>query len=200
MTSSTGTDTYSSIAAGIGSLKGPLHGGANIEVKGMLDDLKKNVNNWEDVGEVDNYLLRVLKKEAHDKTGLIYGIGHAVYTISDPRAGLLKEMARDLAREKGREKEFALMELVEERAIKTFMDFKGEGAKQTCINVDFYSGFVYDAIGLPEEVFTPLFAMARIVGWTAHRIEELNFTSKRIIRPAYKNVRERQSFIPIAER
>jgi len=109
-------------------------------------------------------------------------------------------MARDLAREKGREKEFALMELVEERAIKTFMDFKGEGAKQTCINVDFYSGFVYDAIGLPEEVFTPLFAMARIVGWTAHRIEELNFTSKRIIRPAYKNVRERQSFIPIAER
>ena len=200
VTSSTGTDTYSAIAAGIGSLKGPLHGGANIEVKGMLDDLKKNVNNWEDVGEVDNYLLRVLKKEAHDKTGLIYGIGHAVYTISDPRAGLLKEMARDLAREKGREKEFALMELVEERAIKTFMDFKGEGAKQTCINVDFYSGFVYDAIGLPEEVFTPLFAMARIVGWTAHRIEELNFTSKRIIRPAYKNVRERQSFIPIAER
>ena len=198
--SSTETDTYSAIAAGIGSLKGPLHGGANIEVKGMLDDLKKNVNNWEDVGEVDNYLLRVLKKEAHDKTGLIYGIGHAVYTISDPRAGLLKEMARDLAREKGREKEFALMELVEERAIKTFMDFKGEGAKQTCINVDFYTGFVYDAIGLPEEVFTPLFAMARIVGWTAHRIEELNFTSKRIIRPAYKNVRERQSFIPIAER
>ena len=198
--SSTETDTYSAIAAGIGSLKGPLHGGANIEVKGMLDDLKKNVNNWEDVGEVDNYLLRVLKKEAHDKTGLIYGIGHAVYTVSDPRAGLLKEMARDLAREKGREKEFALMELVEERAIKTFMDFKGEGAKQTCINVDFYSGFVYDAIGLPEEVFTPLFAMARIVGWTAHRIEELNFTSKRIIRPAYKNVRERQSFIPIAER
>ena len=165
-----------------------------------LDDLKKNVNNWEDVGEVDNYLLRVLKKEAHDKTGLIYGIGHAVYTVSDPRAGLLKEMARDLAREKGREKEFALMELVEERAIKTFMDFKGEGAKQTCINVDFYSGFVYDAIGLPEEVFTPLFAMARIVGWTAHRIEELNFTSKRIIRPAYKNVRERQSFVPVAER
>ncbi len=200
VTSSTETDTYSAIAAGIGSLKGPLHGGANIEVKGMMDDLKKNVYNWESVEEVDDYLLRVLKKEAHDKTGLIYGIGHAVYTVSDPRAGLLKEMARDLAREKGREKEFALMELVEERAIKTFMDFKGEGAKQTCINVDFYSGFVYDAIGLPEEVFTPLFAMARIVGWTAHRIEELNFTSKRIIRPAYKNVRERQSFIPMAER
>lgn len=200
VTSSTETDTYSAIAAGIGSLKGPLHGGANIEVKGMLEDLKRNVSHWENVEEVDSYLMRVLRKEAHDKTGLIYGIGHAVYTVSDPRAGLLKDMARDLAKEKGREKEFALMELVEERAIKNFMDFKGPGAKQTCINVDFYSGFVYDAIGLPEEVFTPLFAMARIVGWTAHRIEELNFTSKRIIRPAYKNVRERQPFVPIDER
>ncbi len=200
VTSSTETDTYSAIAAGIGSLKGPLHGGANIEVKGMLEDLKKNVTHWENVDEVDDYLLRVLRKEAHDKTGLIYGIGHAVYTVSDPRAGLLKDMARDLAKEKGREEEFALMELVEERAIKKFMEFKGEGAKQTCINVDFYSGFVYDAIGLPEEVFTPLFAMARIVGWTAHRIEELNFTSKRIIRPAYKNVREKQSFVPMDKR
>ena len=200
VTSSTETDTYSAIAAGIGSLKGPLHGGANIEVKSMLEDLKRNVSHWENVEEVDNYLMRVLRKEAHDKTGLIYGIGHAVYTVSDPRAGLLKDMARDLAKEKGREKEFALMELVEERAIKNFMDFKGPDAKQTCINLDFYSGFVYDAIGLPEEVFTPLFAMARIVGWTAHRIEELNFTSKRIIRPAYKNVRERQPFVPIDER
>lgn len=200
VTSSTETDTYSAIAAGIGSLKGPLHGGANIEVKGMLENMKQNINNWNNVDEVDDYLLKILKKEAHDKTGLIYGIGHAVYTVSDPRAGLLKEMARDLAKEKGREDEFAFMEMVEQRAIKTFMEFKGEGAKQTCINVDFYSGFVYDAIGLPEEVFTPLFAMARIVGWTAHRIEELNFTSKRIIRPAYKNVRERQSFVPINER
>ncbi len=198
--SSTETDTYSAIAAGIGSLKGPLHGGANIEVKGMLDDLKKHVNDWKNVDEVDNYLVRVLKKEAHDKTGLIYGIGHAVYTVSDPRAGLLKKMARDLAKEKGREEEFDLMELVEERAVKKFMEFKGEGQKQTCINVDFYSGFVYDAIGLPEEVFTPLFAMARIVGWTAHRIEELNFSSKRIIRPAYKNVREKQAFVPMNAR
>lgn len=200
VTSSTETDTYSAIAAGIGSLKGPLHGGANIEVKGMIDDLKQNVKNWENVQEVDDYLVRVLNKQAHDKTGLIYGIGHAVYTVSDPRAGLLKNMARDLAKEKGREKEFALMELVEERAVKKFMEFKGPDAKQTCINVDFYSGFVYDTIGLPSEVFTPLFAMARIVGWTAHRIEELNFTSKRIIRPAYKNVRERQSFIPMNKR
>lgn len=200
VTSSSETDTYSAIAAGIGSLKGPLHGGANIKVKGMLDDLKANVSDWKNVEKVDEYLLKLLNKEAYDKTGLIYGIGHAVYTVSDPRAGLLKEMAADLAKEKGLEKEFALMELVEERAVKVFMDFKGKGAKQTCINVDFYSGFVYDAIGLPEEVFTPLFAMARIVGWSAHRIEELNFSSKRIIRPAYKNVREKQSFIPMKER
>ena len=200
VTSSSETDTYSAIAAGIGSLKGPLHGGANIKVKGMMDDLKVNVSKWKDVKEVDAYLLKLLNKEAYDKTGLIYGIGHAVYTVSDPRAGLLKTMARDLAKEKGREDEFALMELVEERAVKVFMDYKGKGAKQTCINVDFYSGFVYDAIGLPEEVFTPLFAMARIVGWTAHRIEELNFSSKRIIRPAYRNVREKQPFVPMKER
>ena len=200
VTSSTETDTYSAIAAGIGSLKGPLHGGANIMVKKMMEDLKENVKKWDSVKEVDGYLTKLLNKEAFDKTGLIYGIGHAVYTVSDPRAGLLKTMARDLAKEKGREAEFALMELVEERAVKTFMGFKGEGQKQTCINVDFYSGFVYDAIGLPEDVFTPLFAMARIVGWTAHRIEELNFSSKRIIRPAYKNVRELQSFVPMKDR
>lgn len=200
VTSSTETDTYSAIAAGIGSLKGPLHGGANIEVKKMIENMKQNIKNWKDEKEVDEYLLKILKKEAHDKTGLIYGIGHAVYTVSDPRAGLLKSMARELAKEKGREDEFVFMEMIEERAIDTFMKFKGEGAKQICINVDFYSGFVYDAIGLPEEVFTPLFAMARIVGWTAHRIEELNFSSKRIIRPAYKNVREKQAFIPMNER
>lgn len=200
VTSSTETDTYSAIAAGIGSLKGPLHGGANLMVNAMLDDIKENVKNWKDVKEVDEYLLKILNKNAFDRTGLIYGIGHAVYTVSDPRAGLLKEMARELAKEKGRDKEFAFMELIEDRAIKVFMKYKGEGAKQTCINVDYYSGFVYDAIGLPKEVFTPLFAMARIVGWTAHRIEELNFSSKRIIRPAYKNVREKQPFVPMAQR
>ncbi|NLO71766.1 MAG: citrate synthase [Porphyromonadaceae bacterium] len=199
VTSSTETDTYSAIAAGIGSLKGALHGGANIEVKHMIDNLKKNVKDWENVEEIDNYLLKILKKEAHDKTGLIYGIGHAVYTISDPRAGLLKEMARELAKEKGNEKELALLELVEERGIKKFFEYK-TGAKKACINVDFYSGFVYNTIGLPEEVFTPLFAMARIVGWTAHRIEELNSPSKRIIRPAYKNVRPQQGYTPIEER
>ena len=201
VTSSTETDTYSAIAAGIGSLKGPLHGGVNAKVNGMLADMKENIKNWKDVEEIDAYLIKVLKKEAYDKTGLIYGIGHAVYTISDPRAGLLKEMARDLAKEKGREDEFALMELIEERGIEVFLDFKKQGAKQrTCINVDYYSGFVYDAIGLPEEVFTPIFAMARIVGWTAHRIEEMNFTSKRIIRPAYKNVCPLKEFIPIENR
>ena len=200
VTSSTETDTYSAIAAGIGSLKGPLHGGANIMVKAMLEEMKKNINDWTNKDEIDAYLLKILHKEAFDKSGLIYGIGHAVYTISDPRAVLLKEMADDLAREKGREREFAFLELIESRAIEVLMNFKGKNAKQTCINVDFYSGFVYDAIGLPKDVFTPLFAMARIVGWSAHRIEELNFSSKRLIRPAYRNVREKQSFIPISER
>ncbi|MDR2816608.1 MAG: citrate synthase [Proteiniphilum sp.] len=199
--SSTETDTYSAIAAGIGSLKGPLHGGANIKVQGMLEDMKKNVKDWTSRQQVDDYLTKILKKEAYDHTGLIYGVGHAVYTVSDPRAMLLKEMARELAKEKGREEEFAFMELIEERAVEVFLGFKKSTAKaRTCVNVDFYSGFVYDAIGLPPEVFTPLFAMARIVGWSAHRIEELNFASKRIVRPAYKNVRERQYFIPLNER
>jgi citrate synthase len=201
--SSTETDTYSAIAAGIGSLKGALHGGANIKVKGMLDDMKKNINDWKDADEIDAYLLKILNKEAYDHNGLIYGIGHAVYTISDPRAQLLKEMAEQLAKEKHREEEFEFMKLIEERAIKIFMDYKGahtKSTKQVCANVDFYSGFVYDAIGLPKEVFTPLFAMARIVGWSAHRIEELNFSSKRIIRPAYKNVRDIQPYIPINKR
>ncbi len=200
VTSSSETDTYSAIAAGIGSLKGPLHGGANIKVKAMFDDLKKNIKEWDNVDEVDNYLQKILRKEAFDKTGLIYGVGHAVYTLSDPRATLLKKMARKLAQEKGREKEFDLMELVETRAVENFVAFKGQRDKKISVNVDFYSGFVYDAIGLPTEVFTPLFAMARIVGWTAHRIEELNFTSKRIIRPAYKNVREVQSYTPMNKR
>lgn len=201
VTSSTETDTYSAIAAGIGSLKGPLHGGANVKVMGMLEDMKKNISDWEDANQVDEYLKKILRKEAFDKTGLIYGLGHAVYTISDPRTGLLKEMARDLAKEKGREKEFALMELIENRIVEVFRESKKSNAKaNVCVNVDFYSGFVYDAIGLPTEVFTPLFAMARIVGWSAHRIEEMNFSSKRLIRPAYKNVRELQGFIPINER
>jgi citrate synthase len=201
VTSSTETDTYSAIASGIGSLKGPLHGGANIMVRGMLNDMKQNISNWKDVGQIDNYLLKLLNKQAFDRSGLIYGIGHAVYTISDPRALLLKEMARELAKEKGREEEFEFMEIIADRSVEVFLDYKKQGAKsRTCINVDFYSGFVYDALGLPPEVFTPLFAMARIVGWSAHRIEEMNFSSKRIIRPAYKNVREKQNYIPMSDR
>ena len=201
VTSSSGTDTYSSIAAAIGSLKGPLHGGANLAVMKMFDHLKENIRHWDKVTEIDQYLNKMLRKEAYDHTGLIYGIGHAVYTISDPRALLLKEMARDLAKEKEREEEYAFLELLEERAIENFMNFKGTKVnKRVCANVDFYSGFVYDMIGLPQEVFTPLFAMSRITGWTAHRIEELNFDSKRIIRPAYKNVAAERKFVPLKQR
>jgi len=199
--SSTLTDTYSAIAAGIGSLKGPLHGGANIKVNEMFAHLKKAIKNWDDVEEIDRYLNKMLNKEAYNKTGLIYGIGHAVYTISDPRSLLLKEMARKLAEEKGLQKEFNFLELLDERAVNAFMSFKGSDInKQVCTNVDFYSGFVYDAMGLPTEVYTPLFAMSRITGWTAHRIEELNFGSKRIIRPAYKNVGDKKEFIPMSKR
>ena len=199
VTSSSGTDTYSSIAAGIGSLKGPLHGGANIQVVDMFNHLKENIADWKNLDEIDLYFQRMLEKEVYNKTGLIYGIGHAVYTISDPRAILLKELARDLAKEKGREKEFAFLELLEERAIQAFYNFKGN-KKSVSSNIDFYSGFVYEMIGLPEEIYTPLFAMARIVGWTAHRIEELNFKSKRIIRPAYRNILDTQQYIPVKER
>jgi citrate synthase len=201
VTSSTLTDTYSAIAAGIGSLKGPLHGGANIKVNEMFDHLKTAIKRWDDVKEIDAYLKKMLNKEAYNKTGLIYGIGHAVYTISDPRSILLKEMARKLAIEKGLEKEFNFLELLDERAVNAFMTFKGSDInKQVCTNVDFYSGFVYEAMGLPTEVYTPLFAMSRITGWTAHRIEELNFASKRIIRPAYKNVGDKKPFTPMTKR
>jgi citrate synthase len=199
VTSSTGTDTYSAIAAGIGSLKGPLHGGANIQVVDMFNHLKENIANWKDVKEIDAYFTRMLNKEAYNKTGLIYGIGHAVYTISDPRAILLKELARDLAKEKGRSEEFAFLELLEERAIECFANFKGT-KKRVSSNIDFYSGFVYEMIGLPKEIYTPLFAMARIVGWTAHRIEELSFKGKRIIRPAYKNVLDEQTYVSLKDR
>lgn len=201
VTSSSGTDTYSSIAAAIGSLKGPLHGGANLAVMKMFEHLKENVKNWKDVKEIDSYLVKMLSKKAYDNTGLIYGIGHAVYTISDPRAVLLKEMARDLAKEKDREEEFDFLELLEERAVHNFMEYKGNKVnKRVCANVDFYSGFVYDMIGLPVEIYTPLFAMSRIAGWTAHRIEELNFGGKRIIRPAYKNIAKIVDFKSLKDR
>ncbi|MDR2147250.1 MAG: citrate synthase [Tannerella sp.] len=200
VTSSSETDTYSSIAAGIGSLKGPLHGGANVQVMNMVDHLKEVIKNWKDAKEIDAYLSKILHKEAYNQSGLIFGMGHPVYTLSDPRALLLKDMARQLAEEKGLQKEFAFMELIDERAIKAFMTFKKRDVQDVCTNVDFYSGFVYNAIGLPREVYTPLFAASRIVGWSAHRIEELNFASKRIIRPAYKNVGEKKPFITMKER
>jgi len=199
--SSTLTDTYSAIAAGIGSLKGPLHGGANIKVVEMFNHLKEAIKDWTNVKEIDAYLHKMLNKQAYNKSGLIYGIGHAVYTVSDPRALLLKEMARDMAIEKGLEKEFDFLELLDERSVNAFMTFKGDGiGKQVCTNVDFFFGFVYEAIGLPCEIFTPMFAMSRVTGWSAHRIEELNFASKRIIRPAYKNVEERKPFKPMKDR
>ena len=186
-------------STGIGSLKGPLHGGANIQVVDMFHHLQENIKDWTNVDEIDTYFTRMLNKEVYNKTGLIYGIGHAVYTISDPRALLLKELARDLAKEKKREREFAFLELLEERAIAMFGKIKNNG-KTVSSNVDFYSGFVYEMIGLPQEIYTPLFAMARIVGWCAHRNEELNFEGKRIIRPAYKNVLEVGQYIPLSKR
>lgn len=199
VTSSTYTDTYSSIAAGIGSLKGPLHGGANIKVINMFHHLEKTIKDWSDTDEIDAYLMKMLNKEAYDNSGLIYGIGHAVYTISDPRAVQLKKLAAELAVEKHREKEYNFLKLLEERAIKCLSEFK-KTKKPICSNVDFYSGFVYEMIGLPVEIFTPIFAMARIVGWMAHRIEELNFDGRRIIRPAYKNVLEPKKYEPLSQR
>ena len=199
VTSSTRTDTYSSIAAGIGSLKGPLHGGANIKVIDMFHHLKEQISDWNDIDEIDTYLKRILNKEAYDKSGLIYGIGHAVYTLSDPRAVELKKLAGDLAKEKGREEEYNFLRLLEQEGIKC-VTAQRKSAKSICSNVDFYSGFVYEMIGLPAEIYTPIFAMARIVGWTAHRMEELNFEGRRIIRPAYKNILECKSYIPLSER
>ena len=199
VTSSAGTDTYSSIAAGIGSLKGPRHGGANLKVCAMMDYLKKAVKNWKDEDEIREEIIKILNKQAFDESGLVYGIGHAVYTKSDPRAVLLKEMASQLAEEKCRTEEYEFMQRVEKVAIETTKSRVG-GSKVLCANVDFYSGFVYDCIGIPKEVYTPLFAMARIVGWCAHRNEELNFEGKRIIRPAYRCVTDEQTYIEMSKR
>ncbi len=196
--SSSGTDTYSTIAAALGSLKGPKHGGANIKVVNMFADMKKNVRDWEDDEEVSAYLRALLHKEAFDKRGLIYGMGHAVYSISDPRANLFKSFVAQLAKEKKREKDYNLYAKVEQLAPQIIGDerhiYKGVSA-----NVDFYSGFVYSMLDLPTELFTPMFAIARIVGWSAHRMEELINTDK-IIRPAYKAVKERETYVPLHER
>ena len=199
VTSSSRTDTYSSIAAGIGSLKGPLHGGANIKVINMIHHLKEQIHDWTSIDEIDTYLNRILNKEVYDKTGLIYGIGHAVYTLSDPRAKELKRLAGELAKEKGREKEYEFLRLLEQEGIKCVSNHR-RTKKPICANLDFYSGFRYEMIGLPQEIYTPIFAMARIVGWTAHRIEELNFEGRRIIRPAYKNILGKFDYVPLQDR
>jgi len=201
VTSSTGTDTYSAVASALASLKGPLHGGANHEVLCMMDNIKENVKHWDSKQEVTDYLIKMLNKKAYDGSGKIYGIGHAVYTISDPRAIILKKQARELAKEKGRLEEFELYEMIEKLAPQIFYDFKGDKvAKRVCANVDFYSGFVYNCIGIKEQVYTPLFAMSRIAGWCSHRLEELTFDAGRIIRPAYKNVFPQQSYIHLQDR
>lgn len=192
------TDTYSVIAAAIGSLKGPRHGGANIKVVQMFEDMKEQVADWEDEEEVSNYLLRLLNKEAFDHAGLIYGVGHAVYSKSDPRATLFKRFVHDLSKEKGLEKEFALYSLVE-RLAPEVIESRRQMYKGVSINVDFYSGFVYKMLGLPTELYTPIFAMARIVGWSAHRLEELANNGK-IIRPAYKPIGEDREYCEISLR
>ena len=191
--SSTGTDTYSAIAAAVGSLKGPKHGGANDKMMSQMREIKENVKNWEDEGEVLEYLKKILRKEAGDGKGLIYGMGHAVYTLSDPRAVILKERAEYLAEETGYSEEFALYDLVERLAPIAFRELKGTD-KPICANVDFYSGFVYQMLKIPQELFTPIFAMSRIVGWCAHRMEEI-MTSNKIIRPAYRSVVKRMPYV-----
>ena len=195
---SSGTDTYSAIAAAIASLKGFRHGGANLQVHHMFDNIKKNVSDWEDVEEVKEYLGKILDKQAFDGAGLIYGMGHAVYTLSDPRKVILKEFARKLSIEKGREKEFALYEMIENES-PDLIKARHHMFKPVCANVDFYSGFVYSMLGIPEEMFTPMFAIARISGWSAHRLEQIVNTGK-IIRPAYKYVGEHKEYVDIEER
>ena len=195
---SSGTDTYSAIAAALASLKGPRHGGANIKVVEMFDDLKEHVADWEDEEQIEAYLLKLLNKEAYDRQGLIYGMGHAVYSISDPRAVILKEQAKKLAEQLGGEKEYELYERVERLAKKTISE-KRRIYKGVCTNVDFFSGFVYSMLNIPREIYTPLFAVSRIVGWCAHRIEEILNTGK-IIRPAYKSVVERKKYISLDKR
>ncbi len=196
--SSSGTDTYSVIAASLGSLKGPKHGGANIKVVRMFEDMKQNVSDWTDEEEVGRYLKALLHKEAFDKAGLIYGMGHAVYSLSDPRANIFKKFVKSLSEEKGLDEEFQLYSLVERLAPQIIAEerriYKGVSA-----NIDFYSGFVYHMLNLPLELYTPIFAIARIAGWSAHRMEELINVGK-IIRPSYKSITEPRDYVPINKR
>ena len=194
--SSSGTDTYSTVAASLGSLKGPRHGGANKKVVEMFDEIKENVKNWEDEDEVREYLKKILRKEAFDRSGLIYGIGHAVYTLSDPRTKILKKYVRPLAEEKGMMKELALYEAVERIAPELLSEKRNRAVSA---NVDFYSGFIYSMLDLPLELYTPIFAIARIAGWSAHRMEDI-INSGKIIRPAYKNVAKHTPYVDLVDR
>lgn len=196
--SSADTDTYSSIGAAVGSLKGRRHGGANIKVSEMMDDIKANVQDWSNEREVGDYLRKILRKEAFDKSGLVYGQGHAVYTISDPRAILLREKARKLATVKKCSEEFGLYCVIEKIFPGIFREEKGDD-KRICTNVDFFSGFVYSMLGIPRELFTPIFAISRIAGWSAHRLEEI-VSGGRIYRPAFKQVGELREYIPLDKR
>ena len=195
---SSGTDTYSAMAASMASLKGPRHGGANLKVQQMINDIKSHLKNWEDEDEITAYLTKILHKEAFDHSGLIYGMGHAVYTYSDPREVILKQYAKTLSDAKGTEAEFALLDRIEKISIKLLTD-EHKIFKPICANVDFYSGFVYTMLGIPDELYTPLFAIARISGWSAHRLEELVNQGK-IIRPAYKYVGHHREYTSLEER
>lgn len=196
--SSSGTDAYSAYAAALGSLKGPKHGGANFKVGQMIDDIGAHVERWEDEDEVAAYLTRIVQGQAFDKTGLIYGLGHAVYTLSDPRAQLVKRYARKLAKDKGQEERLDLIELIEKLGPEVMRDVKGT-KKPICANIDLYTGFVYSMLGIPQEMYTPIFAIARMAGWASHRMEEL-YGSSRIIRPAYNSYMPENEYVPIDER
>ncbi|HPR94257.1 MAG TPA: citrate/2-methylcitrate synthase [Syntrophomonadaceae bacterium] len=195
---SSGTDTYSVMAAALGSLKGPRHGGANAKVVHMFEDIKKNVRDWDDEEEIAGYLIRIIKGEVFDRQGLIYGVGHAVYSISDPRAVILRGHAEGLAREKGLENEYRLYANVEKLAPQVIGALR-EIYKGVSVNVDFYSGLIYSMLDIPLELYTPLFAVARIAGWSAHRIEEIVNAGK-IMRPAYKSVAKRREYVPLKQR
>lgn len=195
---STGSDIYSAIGAAIGSLKGPKHGGASYQVLAMMSDIMENVQDWQDSDEVTAYLEKLLRREAGDRSGLLYGIGHAIYTLSDPRAVILKSKARSLAKEKGFDKELALYELVESLSPQAFQRVTGHD-KVVSANVDFYSGLVYQMLGIPRDLLTPMFAVSRIAGWCAHRIEELT-TGGRIIRPAYQALPQKHGYLSMCDR
>ena len=195
---SSGTDTYSAIAAGIGSLKGPRHGGANIKVYKMVEDIKQNVSDITDEAKVADYLTKIMNKQAGDGSGLIYGMGHAVYTLSDPRAVILRRYADEFSQKKGREDEFKLLSLIEQLTPELFAKYRGD-KKKICANVDLYSGLIYDMLGIPQDLFTPIFMAARTAGWSAHRIEEITSNGK-IVRPAYKNVTIPRAYVPMSDR